>query len=29
MHDGISRGGGYLGMRRLQDPVDLLARGAL
>jgi ectoine hydroxylase-related dioxygenase (phytanoyl-CoA dioxygenase family) len=29
VHDSIQRGGGYLGMVRLQDPVDLLARGAL
>lgn len=29
VYDAISRGGGYLGMVRLQDPVDLLARGAL
>jgi hypothetical protein len=29
MHDGIGRGGGYLGMLRLQDPVELLARGEL
>ncbi len=29
LHDSISRGGGYLGMVRMQDPVDLLARGAL
>jgi ectoine hydroxylase-related dioxygenase (phytanoyl-CoA dioxygenase family) len=29
MHNGISRGGGYLGMLRMQDPVELLARGRL
>ena len=29
VHDGISRGGGYLGMVKMQDPVDLLERGAL
>lgn len=29
MHDSIPRGGGYLGMVRSQDPVDLLARGEL
>lgn len=29
VHDGISRGGGYLGMVRMQDPADLLARGEL
>jgi ectoine hydroxylase-related dioxygenase (phytanoyl-CoA dioxygenase family) len=29
VHDGIPRGGGYLGMLRLQDPVELLARGEL
>jgi ectoine hydroxylase-related dioxygenase (phytanoyl-CoA dioxygenase family) len=29
VHDSISRGGGYLGMVRLQDPVDLLARNEL
>jgi ectoine hydroxylase-related dioxygenase (phytanoyl-CoA dioxygenase family) len=29
VHDSISRGGGYLGMVEMQDPVDLLARGAL
>ena len=29
MHDSIPRGGGYLGMVRLQDPVDLLERGEL
>ena len=29
MHDSMSRGGGYLGMVRMQDPVDLLARGEL
>ncbi len=29
IHDGIGRGGGYLGMVRLQDPVELLARGEL
>jgi len=27
VHDGISRGGGYLGMVRMQDPVELLGRG--
>jgi ectoine hydroxylase-related dioxygenase (phytanoyl-CoA dioxygenase family) len=29
VHDSISRGGGYLGMVRMQDPVDLLHRGEL
>jgi ectoine hydroxylase-related dioxygenase (phytanoyl-CoA dioxygenase family) len=29
IHDGIPRGGGYLGMVRMQDPVELLARGEL
>ncbi|GMU79368.1 MAG: hypothetical protein AMXMBFR46_21600 [Acidimicrobiia bacterium] len=29
IHDSIGRGGGYLGMVRMQDPVDLLARGDL
>ena len=29
VHDSIPRGGGYLGMVRMQDPVDLLARGEL
>ena len=29
VYDAIPRGGGYLGMVQLQDPVDLLARGAL
>jgi ectoine hydroxylase-related dioxygenase (phytanoyl-CoA dioxygenase family) len=29
VHDGLPRGGGYLGMVRMQDPVDLLARGEL
>jgi hypothetical protein len=29
VHDSIGRGGGYLGMVRMQDPVDLLARGDL
>jgi ectoine hydroxylase-related dioxygenase (phytanoyl-CoA dioxygenase family) len=29
VHDGISRGGGYLGMVRMQDPVELLGRGEL
>jgi len=29
LHDSIPRGGGYLGMVRMQDPVDLLARGDL
>jgi ectoine hydroxylase-related dioxygenase (phytanoyl-CoA dioxygenase family) len=28
-HDSIMRGGGYLGMVRMQDPVELLARGDL
>jgi ectoine hydroxylase-related dioxygenase (phytanoyl-CoA dioxygenase family) len=28
-HDSISRGGGYLGMVRMQDPVELLQRGEL
>ena len=29
VHDSIPRGGGYLGMYRLQDPVELIARGEL
>ena len=29
VQDCISRGGGYLGMVRMQDPVELLARGEL
>jgi ectoine hydroxylase-related dioxygenase (phytanoyl-CoA dioxygenase family) len=29
VYDSIPRGGGYLGMVRLQDPVELLARGEL
>ena len=29
VHDSIPRGGGYLGMVRMQDPVDLMARGQL
>lgn len=29
VHDSIPRGGGYLGMVRLQDPVELLQRGEL
>jgi ectoine hydroxylase-related dioxygenase (phytanoyl-CoA dioxygenase family) len=29
VHNSIPRGGGYLGMVRLQDPVELLARGEL
>ena len=29
IHDSIARGGGYLGMVRMQDPVELLARGEL
>jgi hypothetical protein len=29
VYDGISRGGGYLGMVRMQDPVELLARDEL
>lgn len=29
VHDGIPRGGGYLGMVAGQDPVELLSRGAL
>ena len=29
VYDGIGRGGGYLGMSRMQDPVELLARGDL
>ena len=29
LHDSIPRGGGYLGMVRMQDPVDLMARGEL
>ena len=28
IHNSIGRGGGYLGMLRSQDPVELLARGA-
>jgi ectoine hydroxylase-related dioxygenase (phytanoyl-CoA dioxygenase family) len=27
MYNGMGRGGGYLGMVRMRDPVDLLARG--
>lgn len=27
VYDNISRGGGYLGMVRMQDPVELIARG--
>lgn len=29
VHDSIPRGGGYLGMVRMQDPVELLAAGEL
>jgi ectoine hydroxylase-related dioxygenase (phytanoyl-CoA dioxygenase family) len=29
LHDSMSRGGGYLGMVRMQDPVELMARGEL
>ncbi len=29
VHDSLGRGGGYLGMLRTQDPVELLARGEL
>lgn len=29
VYDGIERGGGYLGMVRMQDPVELLARDEL
>jgi ectoine hydroxylase-related dioxygenase (phytanoyl-CoA dioxygenase family) len=29
VHDSIPRGGGYLGMVRMQDPVELLGRGEL
>ncbi len=29
VHDGFERGGGYLGMVRMQDPVALMARGEL
>jgi ectoine hydroxylase-related dioxygenase (phytanoyl-CoA dioxygenase family) len=29
VHDGIGRGGGYLGMVRMQDPVELLGRDEL
>jgi ectoine hydroxylase-related dioxygenase (phytanoyl-CoA dioxygenase family) len=29
VHDSISRGGGYLGMVHMQDPVELLARAEL
>jgi ectoine hydroxylase-related dioxygenase (phytanoyl-CoA dioxygenase family) len=29
VHNSIPRGGGYLGMVRMQDPVDLMARGEL
>jgi ectoine hydroxylase-related dioxygenase (phytanoyl-CoA dioxygenase family) len=29
VHDGIPRGGGYLGMVRMQDPVELLGRHEL
>jgi ectoine hydroxylase-related dioxygenase (phytanoyl-CoA dioxygenase family) len=29
VHDSIPRGGGYLGMVRMQDPVELLARGEI
>ena len=29
VHDRVGRGGGYLGMVRMQDPVELLANGEL
>jgi hypothetical protein len=29
MHDSMQNGGGYLGMVRMQDPVELMARGEL
>ena len=29
VHDSVPRGGGYLAMVRMQDPVELLARGDL
>ncbi|MFA5885651.1 MAG: phytanoyl-CoA dioxygenase family protein [Acidimicrobiia bacterium] len=29
IHNSIGRGGGYLGMVRMQDPIDLMARGEL
>jgi hypothetical protein len=29
VHDSLERGGGYLGMVRMQDPVELLQRGEL
>jgi hypothetical protein len=29
IHNSIGRGGGYLGMVRMQDPIELLARGEL
>jgi ectoine hydroxylase-related dioxygenase (phytanoyl-CoA dioxygenase family) len=29
VHDSIARGGGYLGVVRMQDPVDLMERGEL
>jgi len=29
VHDSIPRGGGYLGMVRMQDPIEMLARGDL
>jgi Phytanoyl-CoA dioxygenase (PhyH) len=29
VHDSVNRGGGYLGMVDMQNPVDLLAQGAL
>ena len=29
VYDGIARGGGYLGMVRMQDPVELIANGDL
>jgi ectoine hydroxylase-related dioxygenase (phytanoyl-CoA dioxygenase family) len=29
VHDGLERGGGYLGMVKMQDPVELLATGEL
>jgi hypothetical protein len=29
VHDAIADGGGYLGMVRMRDPMELLAEGAL
>jgi hypothetical protein len=29
IYDSIGRGGGYLGMVRTQDPIELMARGEL